>query len=65
VVREFIQDQATPEAIGAEIIRILENESYSRTIRQGLAGIQEKMGEPGCSEKVARMASQMSRGLDG
>ncbi len=65
VVREFIQDQATPEAIGAEIKRILEDEFYTRTLRQGLAGIQEKMGEPGCSEKVARMASEMSRGLDG
>jgi lipid-A-disaccharide synthase len=65
VVREFIQDQATPQAIGAEIKQILEDENYSRAIREGLAGIQQKMGEPGCSEKVARMASEMSRGLDG
>jgi lipid-A-disaccharide synthase len=63
VVREFIQEQATPAAIAGEIARILEDEEYNRAIRHGLAQVQLRMGEPGCSGRVARMASEMSRGI--
>jgi lipid-A-disaccharide synthase len=62
VVREFIQDQANPENLSAEILRILDDPNYSRSIRDGLAAVREKMGAPGCSARVARIASEMSRG---
>jgi lipid-A-disaccharide synthase len=61
VVREFIQDQATPGAIAEEIVRILEDNAYNRGIRDGLGQVQTRMGEQGCSARVARMASAMSR----
>jgi lipid-A-disaccharide synthase len=61
VVREFIQEQATPEALAEEIVRILEDSVYNRSIRDGLGLVQTRMGEPGCSARVARMASAMSR----
>jgi lipid-A-disaccharide synthase len=60
VVREFIQDAATPETLAKEIIEILENTGYAEEIRGGLLSVREKMGEKGCSERVARMASEMS-----
>jgi lipid-A-disaccharide synthase len=63
VVREFIQEQATPDAIAGEIVRILEDDDYNRAIRHGLAQVQARMGQPGCSARVARMASELSRGI--
>jgi lipid-A-disaccharide synthase len=62
VVREFVQEDATAENLAAEIVRILEEPDYEQRIRQGLSGVRERMGEPGCSARVARMASAMSRG---
>jgi len=68
VVREFIQDEANPENLSAEILHILADAEYASTIRLGLALVQHNMGEGGCSLRVARMASEMSRhccGKDG
>ena len=59
VVREFIQEQATPEAIAAEVTHILDDLEYAALMRKGLAEVKAKMGGPGCSEKVAQMASDM------
>jgi len=61
VVKEFIQDQATPEMIAEEILRILDDRDYREKIQQGLSDVRIKMGEPGCSLRVAKMASEMSR----
>jgi len=63
VVREFIQGQATPEVIAEEILRILDDRDYREKIQQGLSDVRIKMGEPGCSFRVAKMASEMSRGI--
>lgn len=65
VAREFIQDAATPEALAAEILHILGDSDYERRLREGLAGVRERMGEGGCSGRVARMASEMSREGEG
>lgn len=62
VAREFIQDAATPEALAGEILRILNEDDYAETLRQGLAAVRANIGPPGCSVRVARMASAMSRG---
>jgi lipid-A-disaccharide synthase len=63
VVKEFIQDQATPGVIAEEIFRILDDRDYRENIQQGLSEVRNKMGEPGCSFRVANMASEMSRGI--
>lgn len=65
VVREFIQHQATPEAIAREIETILTDPAYNRAMRDGLAGIQTRMGEGGCAGRVARMVSELTRGIGG
>lgn len=61
VVREFIQDDATPQAISAEILHLLNDDDYAGQVREGLAQVRTNMGGAGCSERVARMASEMSR----
>jgi lipid-A-disaccharide synthase len=63
VVREFIQGGANPEEIAREVLSILDDPEYSGKIRRGLALVQDRMGEKGCSRRVATMASEMSRGL--
>lgn len=63
VVREFIQEQATAELVADEILRILDDGAYRDQIRRGLSRVRERMGAAGCSARVARMASEMSRGI--
>lgn len=62
VVREFIQEQASPENLSAEMLRMIDDARYRDKMLLDLQDVQQKMGEPGCSGRVARMASEMSRG---
>jgi lipid-A-disaccharide synthase len=61
VVREYIQDEANPSNIAREVVSLLDDPGYSSKVRRGLALVQGRMGEGGCSWRVARMASEMSR----
>jgi lipid-A-disaccharide synthase len=61
VVSEFIQQDASPDRIGGEILRILDDPAYREGMKRKLAGVRERLGPPGASERVARIASQMSR----
>ncbi|MBN1142233.1 MAG: lipid-A-disaccharide synthase [Deltaproteobacteria bacterium] len=63
VVKELIQDQASPENIAAEILRFLNDTDYAEGVRKELMAVRNQMGEGGCSLKVARMASEMSFGV--
>lgn len=62
VARELIQQDASAENIAAEILPMLDDEDYARQLRKGLLEVREKLGEGGCSRKVAQLASEMSRG---
>lgn len=62
VVREFLQDEASPEALSGEILRILDDSAYAQSIRHALVSVRERIGPPGCSERVAAMVVEMSRG---
>lgn len=62
VAREFVQDAADPQVLGAEINAILASPEYAEKLRQGLALVKEKIGPGGCSLRVAQMAVEMSRG---
>jgi len=55
VVRELIQEQANPNEIAAEIQRILSDNTYCNTIRQGLAGVRSKLGYDGASRNTATL----------
>jgi|LGOV01.1.fsa_nt_gb lipid-A-disaccharide synthase len=61
VVREFIQLQATAEPVAEELIKILTDAEYQGTLRQGLDQVRRCMGDPGCSQRVAQMVSELSR----
>jgi lipid-A-disaccharide synthase len=61
VVREFVQEHATPANIAAEVAAILRDGEYHRSIRKGLAVVREQMGEGGCSRRVAAMVSELSK----
>lgn len=62
IVKELVQDQADPITLSREILKLLENADYAMDMRHELKRVRELMGEPGCSLKVAEMASEMSRG---
>jgi lipid-A-disaccharide synthase len=61
LVREFIQGQATAENIAGEILKILLDTRYRDNMRRDLAQVRSHMGEAGCSERVARMVSELSQ----
>ena len=55
VVPEFLQGMATPEALADEALHVLTDAGYAETIKDGLRTVQAKLGEPGCSTRVAEM----------
>lgn len=59
VVQEFVQRAATPQAISAEIEKLLTDHSYAQSVRQGLGAIREKLGQGGASERLALMAKEL------
>lgn len=61
VAREFIQDMANPENIAPEILRILDDPGYNKKLRSAMDDVKEKLGPGGCSERVAKMAFDMSK----
>lgn len=59
VIREFIQSNAKPAEISKEIIKILDNDSYQQSMRKKLANLRTKLGKPGGSRNVAKLALKM------
>ncbi len=60
VVQEFLQDEANPDTLFAEVDSILSNEKYRQQMIDDLTAVKSKMGEPGCSSRVAQMAIELS-----
>ena len=56
IVRELLQDDATPAAITEEISFILDDPEYNRNMRQELAGVRAMLGKGGASQNVAELA---------
>ncbi len=59
VVKEFIQEAASAENLAGEVLEILGSSRYSGEIRAGLATVRERLGAPGCSQRVARMLASL------
>jgi lipid-A-disaccharide synthase len=56
LVPELVQDDATAEKLAAEVKSILSDRQRSDAIRGALAGIRQKLGEPGASRRAAELA---------
>jgi len=59
IVKELVQDEASAEALSNEIMRILHDHDYEQQMRSDLAGIQQDLGAPGCSKRVAEMLLEL------
>jgi lipid-A-disaccharide synthase len=54
IIPEFIQSQATPENISAEVLNSLTNPSQIQRIKNDLAQVKSLLGEKGASQKAAQ-----------
>jgi len=59
VVPEFIQDQATPEALAAELASLLNDTPRRRAMLEDLAEVKARLGPGGASANVARLLQSM------
>ena len=59
IVPELIQHRARPDAVVAEAERFLRDPDHAEATREKLAAVREKLGQPGGSENVARLALEM------
>ena len=59
IVPEFIQDMATPQNLADEALRVLNDSRYANDMRSALEQVHTKLGEPGCSARVAEMLLQL------
>ncbi len=59
IVKEFLQYQARPDAIAAEIQRILDDSDYRNTMQAELKQVREKLGKPGGVENMAELVLEM------
>jgi lipid-A-disaccharide synthase len=53
VVPEFLQWQATPEAIAVAALDLLQNEAARQTMRTGYAKMRAELGPPGACQRTA------------
>ena len=59
VVKEMLQEYASPENISEEILHMLDDINYHQQIKDKLQGIRNKLGTAGGSDRVARLAYEM------
>ena len=59
IVKEMLQENASPENISAEIIKILNDTDYHQQMINELESVRAKLGHSGGSEKVAQLAYEM------
>lgn len=55
IVQEFIQHEATPEAIAGELQQLLTNDSYRNQMKEDLDHVKREMGDGGASAQVATL----------
>ncbi len=59
MARELIQGAFTPEAVEAEVRRLLESDSARAEAKAGLAEVRAKMGPGGAIERAADIFARM------
>jgi len=61
VVPEFLQEAFTPEAVAAEAVRFLIDETHATRTREALRVVREKLGGPGASRRAAEQVLEVAR----
>lgn len=56
IVKELLQDDATPQNIATEMFQLLEDESYRTQVISDLSKVRENLGAGGGAEKMAKLA---------
>ncbi len=56
IVPELLQDDMNPQRIASEMLSIIEDPDRAAQIRAGLKEVRTKLGQPGASERAARIA---------
>jgi lipid-A-disaccharide synthase len=59
IIPEYIQDEALPESIMEGAEKYIEDRDFTRKVREKLFEVRRRLGGPGASLKVARMAREM------
>ncbi|MDD5275674.1 MAG: lipid-A-disaccharide synthase [Methylovulum sp.] len=59
IIKEFIQHEATPENLAAEMLRILTDNSYNADMRKNLSEVKQRLGQGGASKAMAELAQGM------
>ena len=59
VVPEFIQFDATPQNISAELISLLRNREKLAVMEEGLRAVRRQLGDPGASRRAARIIAEI------
>jgi lipid-A-disaccharide synthase len=62
VVRELLQNEATPENIFQEMLRLLKDREAQRNMKQQLAEVTGQLGESGASKRTAKLVLEMIEG---
>lgn len=60
VVREYLQDAASPSALAEEAARLLEDDAERDRQRRQLLDVCRRLGTPGASERVAALAREVA-----
>lgn len=55
IINEYLQDEANTENLQIELQKLLHDSQLRRTLQQNLSAVKSKLGEPGASEKTARL----------
>lgn len=53
IVKEFFQENCTPEKVGGELRKILEDDTYREEMLQNYRLMLAKLGPPGCADRAA------------
>jgi lipid-A-disaccharide synthase len=59
IVPELVQEEVNGRRIAEEVHKIIVDEKYSRTMKNELEGVKNKLGGPGASARVAEIVCQM------
>lgn len=61
IVPEFVQDEASPEALAEHTLRFMRDPAVRGEVKAALLAVRQSLGEPGASERTARMALQLAQ----